>query len=148
MGRITLKVTFGGTDNFRTEDVSFEVVPFKSAYHAIFGCSAFAKFMARPCYIYSKLKMPGPKGIITISGDFKKSKECEAGNAVCAEAELSKEELEELKKEVNPNEMPATEKPSYKPDKSFKASYSTKKIKLTQDDPSKEMTIGAGLDDK
>ena len=53
-----------------------------------------------------------------------------------------------MKKEVKPDKMPAAEKPSYKPDKSFMASYSTKKIKLTQTDPSKETTIGAGLDDK
>ena len=86
MGKITLKVTFGNAENFRTEDVSFEVVPFKSAYHAIFGRPAFASFMARPCYIYNKLKMPGPNGIITIKGDFKKAKECEAANAVHAEA--------------------------------------------------------------
>ena len=96
MGRITLKVTFGGTDNFRTEDVSFEVVPFKSAYHTIFGRPAFAKFMARPCYIYSKLKMSGPNGIITVQGDFKKAKECEATNVVYAEEEISREELENL----------------------------------------------------
>ena len=124
------------------------MVPFKSAYHAIFGRPAYARFMARPYYIYSKLKMPGPKGIITVSGDFKKAKECEAGNAACAEAVLSKEELEELKKEVKPDEMPAAEKPSYKPDKSFKASDNTKKCKLSHTDPSKETTIGTGLDDK
>ena len=112
MGQITLKVTFGEADNFRTEDVSFEVVPFRSAYHAIFGRLAFAKFMARPCYIYSKLKMPGPNGILTIKGDFKKAKECEASNAVHAEQEICREELEDLKKTIGPDEMPATEKPS------------------------------------
>ena len=116
MGKITLKVTFGGTDNFRTEYVSFEVVLFKSAYHAIFGHPAFAKFMARPCYIYSKLKMPGPNRIVTTKGDFKKEKECEATNAVHAKEEISREELEDLKKPMCPNEMPATEKPSYKVD--------------------------------
>ena len=48
----------------------------------------------------------------------KKAKECEAGNDTYAEAVLSKEALEELIKEVKPDEMPAAEKPS---DKSFKA---------------------------
>ena len=88
MGRITLKVTFGGADNFRTEDVSFEVVPFKSAYHEIFGRPAFAKFMAQPCYMYIKLKMPRPNGIITVQGDFKKAKECEAANVVHVECNV------------------------------------------------------------
>ena len=148
MGQITLSVTFGNLDNFRTEDISFEVVPFKSAYHAIFGRPAYARFMAWPCYIYNKLKMPEPKRIITISGDFKKAKECKGGNAACVEAVLSKEELEEFKKEVKPDEMPAAEKPSYKPANSLKASDNTKKDKLTSFDPSKQTTIGTGLDDK
>ena len=104
--------------------------------------------MARPCYIYSKLKMPGPCGFITIKVDFKKAKECEAANAVHAEAEISREELEDLKKAMNPNEMPTTGKPSYKADSSFKPKDDTKKIKLSEEDPTKETTIGAGLDDK
>ena len=104
--------------------------------------------MARPCYIYSKLKMPGPNGIITIKGDFKKAKECEASNAVHAEQEICREELEDLKKTIGPDEMPATEKPSSKVDSSFKPKDDTKKIKLSKDDPTKEAIIGAGLDDK
>ena len=32
--------------------------------------------MARPCYVYLKLKMPGPKGVITVSGNYKKVEEC------------------------------------------------------------------------
>ena len=42
-------------------------------------------------YIYGKLKMSGPNGIITIKGYFKKEKECEAANAVHAEEEISRE---------------------------------------------------------
>ena len=107
-------------------------------HHAIFGRPAFAKFMARPCYIYSKIKMPGPNGIIIVQGDFKKAKECKAANAVHAEEEISREELEDLKKTMGPNEMPATEKPSSKVDSSFKLKDDTKKVKLTKDDPTKE----------
>ena len=39
-------------------------------------------------------------------------------------------------------------KPSSKVDSSFKPKDDTKKIKLTEDDPTKEAIIGAGLDDK
>jgi hypothetical protein len=35
-------------------------------YHAILGRSAYAKFMAVPNYMYLKLKIPGPKGIIIV----------------------------------------------------------------------------------
>ncbi|MBI0385368.1 retroviral-like aspartic protease, partial [Streptomyces albiflaviniger] len=48
LGKITLKVVFDDQDNFLTEAITFEVVPFKSAYHAVFGRPAFTRFMARP----------------------------------------------------------------------------------------------------
>ena len=44
--------------------------------------------------------------------------------------------------------IPATEKTSSKVDSSFKPTYDTKKIKLTEDDPTNEAIIGAGLDEK
>ena len=74
LGEITLEVTFGNKGNYRTEEISFEVVPFDSAYHAIFGRPAFAKFLARPCYLYNKMKLPGPNGVITVEGDFNMAK--------------------------------------------------------------------------
>jgi hypothetical protein len=55
LGSITLDVVFGTPDNYHLDPLTFEVVPFKSAYHAIFGRLAFAAFMSRSCYIYSKL---------------------------------------------------------------------------------------------
>jgi hypothetical protein len=39
-------------------------------YHAILGRPTYAKFMAVPNYAYLKLKMPGPKGVITINTTF------------------------------------------------------------------------------
>ena len=37
--------------------LTFEVVGFRGAYHAILGRSCYAKFMAIPNYTYLKLKM-------------------------------------------------------------------------------------------
>ncbi|KAK1648151.1 hypothetical protein QYE76_065956 [Lolium multiflorum] len=62
LGSITLPVAFGDVHNFREEKITFEVVPFKSSYHVIFGRPTYHKFHARACYIYNKLKMPGPNG--------------------------------------------------------------------------------------
>ena len=73
MGRIRLDVLFGTKDNHRHESIMFEVVDHTSAYHAILGRPALAKFMAGPHYAYLKMKMPGPCGIITISEDYKRS---------------------------------------------------------------------------
>lgn len=146
LGGIKLEVTFGEPDNYLTEDISF--VPFDSAHHAIFGRPAFTKFMARPCYVYNKLKMPGPNGIITVCGDFKMAKQCEQQNALCAEQVIQREELKELEKEVKPEEMPASKEATLKPAENFSTSSNTKKMKLDPKDPSKEVIIGDGMDDK
>ena len=60
LGQITLDVVFGDSKNYRKEKLTFEVVDFHSAYHAILGRPTYASFMARPCYMYLKLKLPGP----------------------------------------------------------------------------------------
>jgi hypothetical protein len=48
-----------------------------SQYHAILGRPAFLRFMAVPHYTYLVLKMPGPRGIITVKGSFKLSDLCD-----------------------------------------------------------------------
>ena len=69
MGSITLEVIFGSPDNFRSEDLIFDIVPFRSGYHALLGRTAFPRFNAVPHYAYLKLKMPGPRGVITVNGN-------------------------------------------------------------------------------
>ena len=44
LGTIKLPVTFGSWENFRIEDITFEVADFEAAYHAILGRPALAKF--------------------------------------------------------------------------------------------------------
>ena len=46
---------------------------FPVIYHTLLGRPHFAKFMAVPNYTYLKLKMPGPKGVITIEGSFEEA---------------------------------------------------------------------------
>ncbi|XP_020164675.1 uncharacterized protein [Aegilops tauschii subsp. strangulata] len=76
LGQITLDVVFGDSRNDRKEKLTFEVVDFHSAYHAILGKPAYAHFMARSCYMYLKLKMHGPKGVITITSNRQRAEEC------------------------------------------------------------------------
>ena len=76
LGQITLDVVFGDSKNYRKEKLTFEVVNFHSAYHAILGRSAYAHFMARPCYVYLKLKMPGPEGVITVIANRRRAEDC------------------------------------------------------------------------
>jgi hypothetical protein len=78
IGQIDLPVTFGDIRNFRTETLTFEVVGFSGTYHAILGRPAYAKFMAVPNYTYVKLKIPSPKGIITVGPTYRRAYECNA----------------------------------------------------------------------
>ena len=73
MGSITLEVVFGCPDNFRSEELIFVIVPFRSGYHALLGRTAFARFNVVPHYAYLKLKMPGPRGVITVNGNTERS---------------------------------------------------------------------------
>src|SRR4051812_43717091 len=56
IGKIYLETAFGNVENFRSKIIPFEVVDLESPYHAILGRSAYVRFMARPCYVYLKLK--------------------------------------------------------------------------------------------
>ena len=67
-GSIALEVVFGSPENYRTEELIFEIVPFRSDYQALLERIAFARFNAVPHYAYRKLKMPGPRGVITVNG--------------------------------------------------------------------------------
>ena len=68
--------------------------------------------MARPCYTYLKLKMSGPRGIITVHGDIDHTIECEKVNVVFAESVIATEQLEQLKLQVDPNDMTIIKKPT------------------------------------
>jgi hypothetical protein len=66
LGKIELDICFGDSGNYHREKLEFEVMDWPSQYHAILGRPAFAKFMAAPRYTYLTLKIPGPKGTITL----------------------------------------------------------------------------------
>jgi hypothetical protein len=62
LGQIDLPVWFGTPDNFRMEILTFEVVGFRGAYHAILGRLCYAKFMAIPNYHLPQDEDAGAKG--------------------------------------------------------------------------------------
>jgi len=68
MGSLLLEVTFGSPDNFRSEKLTFHIAPFIRSYQALLGREAFARFNAIPHYASLTLKMPGPRGIISLKG--------------------------------------------------------------------------------
>ena len=94
IGSVTLEVVFGSLDNFRSEELIFDIVPFRSGYHALLGRTAFAKFNAVQHYAYLKLKMPGPRGVITVNGNTGRSLSTEEHTtalAVEAQSSLSRQ---------------------------------------------------------
>ena len=89
-GSVTLEVVFGSSDNFRSEELIFDIVLFRSGYHALLGRTAFARFNAVPHYAYLKLKMPGPRGVIIVNGNTDRSLRMEEHTAaLAAEAQSS-----------------------------------------------------------
>ena len=76
-GSLPLEVVFGSSDNFRREKLVFHIAPFKSSYQALLGREAFARFNAIPHYASLTLKMPGPRGIISLKGNFECSSNTE-----------------------------------------------------------------------
>ena len=52
--------------NYRVEHINFYIANFDTAYHAILGRPALAKFMAVPHYVYLVLKMPSPAGVLSL----------------------------------------------------------------------------------
>jgi hypothetical protein len=69
LGSITLPVTFRTEENFRMENVQFDVAEVNLPFNAIIGRPALYRFMAIAHYGYLVLKMPSPAGVRTVRGD-------------------------------------------------------------------------------
>ena len=106
--------------------------------------------MARPCYVYLQLKMPGHKGTITVLGSRKIALECEEGDTAYAEAVCATEELKFYKDNVDRADMSPLKKPTteYDPALNFKSAEETKQVDFVPGDSSKQFTIGANLNPK
>jgi hypothetical protein len=77
---ISLPITFGTTENYRTEYVCFIVDDFEIAHDDILGRLSLAKFMVVPHYTYMVLNMPTPNSVLTIKGDTGTGSACEREN--------------------------------------------------------------------
>ncbi|XP_039821481.1 uncharacterized protein LOC120683472 [Panicum virgatum] len=145
LGQIDLPVCFGTAANFRKEVLTFEVVGFRGSYHAILGHPCYAKFMAVPNYTYLKLKMPGPKGIITIGSSFEHAYECDVECVERAEAQAEDEALAATLDKMASEALDSTHRHAG----SFEPAEGIKKVPL---DPShsddKALQISATLDNK
>jgi hypothetical protein len=140
--QIDLPVTFGDMRNFRTKTFTFEVVGFSGTYHAILRRPAYAKFMVVPNYTYLKLKIPGPKGIITVGPTYQRAYECDAECFQFAKAIIRSERL---------RAEPRSEDQDV-PESSKRAAYSFELAKNFKDavvsDDGRTLRIGTAVDPK
>jgi hypothetical protein len=149
IGCVSLPVTFGTEENFRTEYLTFEVADFCSSYHAIFGRPMIAKFMAIPHHTYLIMKMLAPNGILFVLGDIMVSYNCES-----ATVELSKDStikattmvMVTQAAKINQTTLQVPEQK--RTSTALDPSPAVKKVCLGLPDASMEVDIGADLDPK
>ena len=142
VGNIDLPVTFGSKFNFRTETLTFEVVDWKGVYHAILGRPAYAKFMAMPNYTYLKLKLPGPNGVITVSGSFEQAYVSSREYYDLVTTVANSAELGQLRA-ATAKCLPDPGRPSQA--SAFVSTDKTKTVMVDDADPTKTMQIGSQL---
>lgn len=73
------------------------MIHFNNSYNATLVRTCYAKFMAIPSYVYLKLKMPGPRGAIMVSGSFLTTYECDRVVVDHANNFIAHEEFKHLK---------------------------------------------------
>jgi hypothetical protein len=125
--------------------LTFEVVGFRGAYHAILGRPCYAKFMAVPNYTYLKMKMPGPNGVITVGSSIEHAFDCDVECLEHAEALALNEALvTTLEKMVN-EDLDSTAKNAG----NFEAVEQTKEVPLDPAAPEgKALRVRSTLDPK
>ena len=65
LGKITLPVTFGDPENFRTEEIVFDIAYTPLPYNGILG-----RFMAVSHFAYNVMKIPAAWGVIKVKADI------------------------------------------------------------------------------
>jgi hypothetical protein len=145
LGQIDLRVWFGTPDNFRKETLTFEVVGFRGAYHAILGRPCYAKFMVVPNYTYLKMKMSGPKGVITVGSSIEHAFNCDVECVEHVEALALNEALVAVMERLVNEDLDSAAKHVG----SFEAAEQTKEVPLDPTAPDgKALRVGSTLNPK
>ena len=91
--------------------------------------------------------MPGPKGVITVTGNRKKAEECIQKVSKIADAQMAVVELQEYQKTADPSELLRAKKPTS--ESAFQSSGETKTVHIHPTDPDAAPTlISTMLDSK
>ena len=91
--------------------------------------------------------MPGPRGVITITGNRQKAEECFQKGSKIADAQMAAVEMQEYRKNADPSDLLRSKKPAT--DFACQSSGETKPIHIHPTDPSADPThISTSLDSK
>jgi hypothetical protein len=123
--------------------MDFQVVDWPSQYNAILGRPMFTRFMEVPHYPYLKLKIPGPKGVITIVGSFERSDNCDKDFNKISESFGMQEELARLKDTTDLSLLPVTQKIA--PEMEFDTASGTTTHQVHPTDASKTAVVWSTL---
>ena len=148
IGKIYLETAFENAEKNFSEIIPFEVVDLESPYHAILGRPAYARFMARPCYVYLKLEMPGPYGPIIVEGSRSRETECDQQHVKIADSTCAKEDLTAYKEKVDPADTTILKKLTPNNNPKFQPAEDTKKVDFVPGDSTQQFIIATGLSDK
>ena len=107
--------------------------------------------MASTHVSYLKMKLTGPNGIITISGNYKRAMECASAGSCLADSLVIAAEKKRIHEVVALAQsaqlgMPGMNNPQQSA--TFQASKETKKTKIDELNLEHTVIIGAGLGDK
>jgi hypothetical protein len=100
--------------------------------------------MAVPRYAYLVLKIPGPKGVITVKGSSKVSDTCDKEFNRMAQTFGMTAEYARLKGETDHNVLPDVGRSL--PDQTFNSTQDSKKVRVHPTDPAKTTSIVVNLD--
>jgi hypothetical protein len=92
--------------------------------------------------------MPGPDGIITVYGSFRKAKECDEREAAFTEVVFFNEEFKEIHAATDPAEIPASRQEVSASPPTFKPTDDIKQVELVAGDAAKTTSIGTNLSPK
>ena len=91
--------------------------------------------------------MPGPRGVITVTGNRQKAEECLQKGSKIADAQMAAVEMQEYQKNANPSDLLRSKKPAT--DSAFQSSGETKLAHIHPTDPDAAPThISMTLDSK
>src|SRR4051812_13381786 len=151
MGQVRVDVIFGTRENCRVESILFEVMDFVIPYHLLLGRPAIHKFMASTHISYLMMKMPGPNGFITISGNYKCSMECASASSALAESMViaeQKKRIEEVRVLTQQGRLAMSGMDNPNSGAAFMPVSGTKKVLVDPDCAEHTVCIDVGLSEK